>query len=135
MERKLLRIIDANYNRSKEALRVIEDIFRFLWEDKKLFRKAKLLRHSLTDSLKNRIIFKEMITQRDSYKDIGKLVDNLELQRKNIEDILYANFQRAKESIRVLEEIFKIIDKKIVYKFKSIRYNLYSLEKSVSKKI
>jgi len=129
-----LRIIDANYNRSKEALRVIEDIFRFLWEDKTLFRKTKLLRHSLTYPFKDKTIFKKMLAQRDSHRDIGMPVDNLELKRKNIEDVLYANLQRAKESIRVLEEVFKIIDKKIVYEFKSIRYNLYSLEKNVNKK-
>ena len=76
-----------------------------------------------------------MIAQRDSRRDIGRPVDNLELRREGIDDILYANFQRAKESTRTLEEIFKIIDKKIVYKFKGLRYNLYSLEKNVSKRI
>ena len=33
----------------------------------------------------------------------------------------------------VLEEIFKIIDKKNVSQFKSLRYNLYSFEKNVCK--
>lgn len=135
MDRKILRIIDANYNRAKEALRVIEDIARFLWSDKKITRKIKSLRHSLTIPFKNKILFRKMILERDSKKDVGKSVDEHELKRKKINDILYANFQRAKESMRVLEEIFKIIDKKSVYKLKNIRYNLYSLEKSAQKRL
>ena len=127
--------MDANYNRGKEALRVIEDIFRFLWIDRKLTKKARLLRHSLTDLIKNKAVLKEMIAQRDSDKDIGKRVDNLELRRESVEDVVYANMQRAKESVRVLEEISKIADKKNVYSLKSMRYNLYSLEKDLNKKM
>lgn len=134
MDRKLLRIIDANYNRYKEALRVTEDVFRFLWIDKKLTRTTRSLRHSLTEIIKNKSLLKEMLGQRDSKKDIGKRTDKLELQRKNIDDIVYANLQRAKESVRVLEEIFKITDRKAVYKLKQIRYNIYSLEKDVNRR-
>ena len=132
-DRKLLRIIDANYNRAKEALRVVEDIFRFCRQDKKMTKKAKVLRHALTAPFKNKTIFKKMIAQRDSKRDIGRPTDRLELKRRNIEDIIYANLQRAKESARVLEEIFKIIDKKNVSQFKNLRYNLYSFEKNAGK--
>ena len=128
--RKIYRIIDANYNRAKEALRVVEDIIRFLAENRQLTRKAKLLRHQLTDIFANKKLFREMFIQREAAKDVGKPTDYLELRRKTIKDTLFANFQRAKESVRVLEELFKIIDKKNVYKFKSLRYNLYSFEKS-----
>ncbi|MFC1599313.1 thiamine-phosphate pyrophosphorylase [Candidatus Omnitrophota bacterium] len=135
MDRKLYRIIDANYNRSKEALRVIEDIFRFFLDDKTLTKRIKSLRHELTTSFNDKKIVDKMLMFRDSLKDIGRPVDTLELKRKNINDVIYANLQRAKESARVLEEIFKIIDKKSVSSFKTIRYNLYSLEKSIHKKL
>ncbi|MBN2119452.1 MAG: thiamine-phosphate pyrophosphorylase [Candidatus Omnitrophica bacterium] len=128
----LYRMVDANYNRAKEALRVTEDIFRFCWKDKSLTAKAKRLRHALSSPLKNKPLLKKLHLARDSKKDIGRNVDRLELKRKDLTDILYANIQRAKESVRVLEESFKIIDKKSVYRFKSLRYNLYSFEKELS---
>ena len=131
----LLRIIDANYNRYKEALRVIEDVFRFVKEDRQLSTKARQLRHRLSDAFKEARLLPRVISHRDSFKDIGRKTDDLELQRRNIQDVVYANTQRAKESIRVIEELFKIIDKKNVYKFKTIRYNLYSFEKAIHKKI
>ena len=134
MNKKVLRMIDANYNRAKEALRVVEDIYRFLYEDKNLSRRAKTLRHSLTEPFKNKRIYKKMLRQRHSSKDLGRGIHRLEMKRKNIEDILFANLQRSKESARVLEELFKIIDEKSVGKFKRLRYNLYSFEKAAGKK-
>jgi len=35
----ILRVVDANFNRCKEGLRVVEDIFRFIVEDDKLRKK------------------------------------------------------------------------------------------------
>ena len=130
-DRKILRIIDANYNRTKEALRVVEDIVRFCRQDKRGTQRIKRLRHSLTVPFKGKKIFKEMIAQRDSRKDVGRPVDRLELERGDLEDVLYANLQRAKESLRVLEETFKIIDGKSVSRLKGLRYNLYSFEKTL----
>ena len=130
-QKKILRIVDANYNRAKEALRVVEDIFRFCRRNKSSVKRIKLLRHSLTGPFKNKRMFKEMLAQRDSVKDVGRPVDSLELKRGDLEDILYANLQRAKESVRVLEETFKLIDAKSVSRFKSLRYNLYSFEKTI----
>ena len=133
MKNKILRIADANFNRAKEALRVIEDIFRFFTEDKLLTQKTRLIRHELSSIFSEKML-KEMASQRNSLRDIGRNVDYLELKRKDIQDILFANFQRAKESIRVLEEIFKIINKYKVGKFKKMRYNLYFLERSAREK-
>ncbi|MCD6539442.1 MAG: thiamine-phosphate pyrophosphorylase [Candidatus Omnitrophica bacterium] len=133
MKNKILRIADANFNRAKEALRVIEDIFRFFTGDKLLTQKTRLIRHELS-SIFSKKMLKEMVSQRNSLHDIGRNVDYLELKKKDIQDILFANFQRAKESIRVLEEIFKIINKNKVGKFKKMRYNLYFLERSAREK-
>lgn len=130
MDRKLLRVLDANFNRSKEALRVIEDIFRFILENDGLRRKSRALRHSL-DSISKKEIFRKAILLRNSKGDLGKRSDHLELNRKNYQDILYANFQRAKESLRVLEEFFKLISYSSVFYIKKIRYEIYSLEKEI----
>ncbi|MCK9614557.1 MAG: thiamine-phosphate pyrophosphorylase [Candidatus Omnitrophica bacterium] len=131
MDKKgLLRVLDANFNRSKEALRVIEDIFRFVSDNDKLRKKARTLRHSLDEITKNKL-FKEAVKSRNSVYDLGRKIDALELNRKTSRDILYANLQRAKESVRVLEEFFKIISPSQVKLLKKIRYDIYSLEKKI----
>ena len=124
----MLRVVDANFNRSKEALRVIEDIFRFVLKNDELRKKARRLRHSL-DKITADKIFKDAILSRDSECDLGKKTDALEFNRKSVSDIIYANLQRAKESVRVLEEFFKIISQPQVKLLKKIRYDVYSLEK------
>jgi len=130
----ILRIVDANYNRAKEALRTIEDILRFATADRTVYKTIKNTRHNLTDILKNKKIFADMVLSRNSQEDIGRHIDKMEINRETLEDIIFAGFSRAKESLRVLEEIFKIIDKKMVYKFKRLRYNIYDFEKNIRKK-
>ena len=127
-KRGVLRILDANFNRAKEGLRVIEDVFRFILEDDQLRRKLRNLRHSL-DVIKRNKFFKNAIIDRDSKKDLGRRVDTLEIKRKNPCDILYINFQRVKESLRVMEEFSKIISPKDTRLLKKMRYDVYSLEK------
>jgi thiamine-phosphate pyrophosphorylase len=51
------------------------------------------------------------------------------MNRTNIKDILIANYKRAQESARVLEEITKIWSGELAERFKNIRYELYALEK------
>ena len=46
-----------------------------------------------------------------------------------------ANSQRAKESLRVLEEFLKLSDKNSSGNFKQLRYQLYALEKRAIKKL
>jgi len=134
LERGVLRTIDVNFNRSKEGLRVIEDIFRFVFEENSLRRKARSLRHQL-DILAKEKVLKKAILNRDSDKDIGKAVDSFERARLNAKDIVYANFQRTKESLRVLEEFFKLLLPNRVSTVKKIRYQVYSLEKKTIEKL
>ncbi|MCK4974454.1 MAG: thiamine-phosphate pyrophosphorylase, partial [Sulfurimonas sp.] len=42
---ELYRVIDANLNRLKEGIRVVEDILRYRDNNKELSSKLKLLRH------------------------------------------------------------------------------------------
>ncbi len=92
-EEKVLRIIDANFNRAKEGLRVVEDILRFLLQEDTLRRRVRTLRHSL-DSLAKNKLFKEAIKHRNSQKDPGKDFDRLEAKRKNYKEILYINLNQ-----------------------------------------
>ena len=54
-----------------------------------------------------------------------------EQNRSDLYSILIANFKRAQESSRVLEELFKLHDEKNSENFKFIRYELYDLEKEI----
>ena len=130
-EKKLLRVLDANFNRAKEALRVCEDICRFLFDDQKKTAEFKTLRHRLT-SIMETLPLDDLIKSRDIEKDVGKKTFETELQRKNIFDIFYANSQRAKESLRVLEEFTKLLNRRRAAALKKIRYEIYGLEKKIS---
>jgi thiamine-phosphate pyrophosphorylase len=134
---KMYRLIDANANRLKEGLRVIEDITRFIADDKRLTRQLKDLRHNITDCLnKNKFTqAKIMISERQTRNDVGKKSIISELKREDVTDIFLANAQRVKESIRVLEEFLKLFDKKSSERFKTMRYNMYHIEKRAIEKI
>ncbi len=130
---KICRVLDANLNRAKEGLRVCEDVCRFVYDDASLTRRLKAIRHSLTDigiSMRP-----ALIKVRDIDADVGKPSIRRELKRKDIKDIVYANMQRIKESIRVLEEFTKLGQPKKSGILKSLRYKIYALEQDIIKKV
>ncbi|PHO12110.1 thiamine-phosphate pyrophosphorylase [Malaciobacter halophilus] len=123
MKKNNLRLIDANLNRLREGIRVVEDIFRYIYDDKITASKLKELRHqSRIDN------YKDLLQSRDIKNDVLKKSTNSEQNRKNLESILIANFKRAQESARVLEEFCKLVSSKDSENFKYIRYELYDLE-------
>jgi len=123
---ELFRVCDANLNRLREGIRVVEDIMRYRDNNKTLSSKLKELRHTarIDENL-------ELLMHRDSINDVLRPTIQDELQRGNIGDILTANFKRAQESSRVLEELFKLHSNEYSEKFKHIRYELYDLEKTI----
>ncbi len=122
----LFRVIDANLNRLKEGIRVVEDIMRYKENNKELSSKLKQLRH------KSRIDEQELLLQhRDSINDVLRPTTTSELNRTDIKTVLTANFKRAQESCRVLEELFKLYNSTYSENFKQVRYELYTLEKEV----
>ncbi|QFR50391.1 thiamine-phosphate pyrophosphorylase [Sulfurimonas lithotrophica] len=121
-------MIDANLNRLKEGIRVVEDLQRYLHNNKELSQKLKHLRHLA--------IFEDidaLLKHRDSINDVLRSSMDDELQREDLKAIVVANFKRAQESSRVLEELFKLHTLKESEKFKHIRYELYDLEKEIIK--
>jgi len=131
LENCLNRIIDANINRAKEGLRVCEEITRFIIEDSTLTSNLKNIRHKISELSKNFSPHNAIVKSRNAKKDIGKNIYASELKRKNIQDVLFANLQRAKESIRALEEFSKLSSQNSALGFKELRYQLYSLEKKI----
>ena len=75
---------------------------------------------------------KTFIESRNIEGDVGKLSTAKEFCRSNVVDIFYANSQRGKESIRVLEEFFKLINNEQAQELKTLRYQIYAIEKKVT---
>ena len=123
MNENYLRLIDANLNRLREGIRVVEDIFRYIYNDKQTALKLKELRH--LSRLENYI---ELLETRDVKNDVLRSSIKSEQNRSDLYSILIANFKRAQESSRVLEEFCKLISVKDSENFKYIRYELYNLE-------
>ncbi len=127
MNEQELRLIDANLNRLREGIRVVEDIFRYAYNDKKTAKRLKELRHQSRINLYN-----ELLDSRDIKNDVLKKSTSSEQKRENLKSILIANFKRAQESARVLEELTKLLETDVSEVFKEIRYELYDLEKEMN---
>jgi len=136
MKSCLYRIVDANYNRTKEALRVVEDFARFFLNDARLSAAFKRVRHQLTTVLSRfPVSYRRLVASRNSANDVGR---NLWLQdgrrRPGWSELLIANQKRAQEGMRVLEEISKIVARKETASLERLRFKLYELEKSSFRK-
>lgn len=128
---KIYRVIDANINRAREGLRVIEDVCRLFLDNKSLSTKVKNIRHSLSKTVKKESLLKF----RDSKSDIGRspLFDK-KSKVKTIKEILIANLTRSQESMRVLEEFSKLVSPQSTNFYKKIRFGLYDVEKEIFEK-
>ncbi|WP_022670106.1 hypothetical protein [Hippea alviniae] len=130
VDAKIKRLIDANFNRLREGLRVVEDIARFVLDNKRLTEEIKNMRSEVGNLQKEY----DFLDFRDTPNDTGTtLSSDIEKKRENINEIISANLKRAEESERVLEEIFKLFDIKVSAKFKQLRYKTYTLERELLK--
>ncbi len=121
----IVRILDANINRLQEGIRVIEDIFRYVYNNKEITYTLKEMRHKAI------LYHQELLLQaRDIEQDVAKESITTETERMDLYAILHANFHRICESARVLEECLKLPE---CHKygqsqtFKMIRYEAYHL--------
>ncbi|MFH1190635.1 MAG: thiamine-phosphate pyrophosphorylase [Candidatus Omnitrophota bacterium] len=129
------RVLDANLNRVKEGLRVCEEVTRFILDNHKFTAQLKEVRHKI-GRLGSKIYSPAiLLSQRRARTDVGRFNSRLELGRGNCKDIFWANLQRAKESLRVLEEFSKLVDVRVALGFKQLRYKVYEIEKESFKKI
>lgn len=94
------RILDAEFNRAREALRVLEDVYRFGRDDRSAQRRLKRLRHRLSALERPRAL--RMLAARDVIRDVGK-TDDLS-SRPGLGAVAAANFKRLEEALRAIEE-------------------------------
>jgi len=114
---------------------VCEEITRFILDNHKLTAFFKNLRHKVDAGARKIYPASKLISQRKSGSDVGRLNYRGELNRANCKDIFFANIQRVKESLRVLEEFTKLVDAKGALGFKQLRYKVYEIEKKSFKKV
>ncbi|MCS7237717.1 MAG: thiamine phosphate synthase [Thermoguttaceae bacterium] len=128
----LIRAIDANANRCREGLRVLEDIARFVLNDVFLTESVKSLRHELETALAS-VAVSARLQARDTRHDVGtSLSTPEELQRVDWVAIVVANARRVQEGLRTLEEFTKLVAGDVAPRIKAIRYRSYTLEKALA---
>jgi thiamine-phosphate pyrophosphorylase len=126
------RAVDANANRAREALRVIDDYCRFVLGDGVLTAEAKALRHELSELLA--LIPVHLLHEsRDTLGDVGLDTKTAgEFARGATADVASINCKRLQESLRSLEEFGKVVVPEIVHGVESIRYRAYTLERAIT---
>jgi len=134
---RTIRILDVNINRSREGLRVVEDLVRLALDDASLASQIKNMRHEIT-SLARKLPLdeSELLKARDSEGDVGMNLDNAsESLRTDLSQIATANIRRSQEAMRVLEEVSKLYDSSVASQFKKLRFQFYGLEKEIMPKL
>jgi thiamine-phosphate pyrophosphorylase len=120
----LYRLLDANLNRSREGLRVIEDWCRFGLNNGELSAQCKAMRQTLGQWHKP-----EFRQARDTSGDVGTGITHpQEAVRSDVRAVLQANLCRVEESLRVLEEYGKIYGSSMGAVMKQLRYQTYQLD-------
>ena len=132
MEPAALRILDANANRAREALRVIEDYARFCLNDQDLCAALKSLRHDLAAA--TAAVLPEALLHRDTPNDVGTAVTTAaEAHRPDLAAVVTAAGKRLGEALRTIEEYLKLTSPTDAAQVELIRYAFYDLELRVAR--
>jgi thiamine-phosphate pyrophosphorylase len=131
MERAAYRIIDANFNRAREALRVMEEYCRFALNSGALSERAKGLRHELCAAV-GRLEAGRLMAGRDTLGDVGvgQKVEG-QLERATVKDCFTAAAKRLTEALRALAETTQLADRTVADAVERLRYEAYTLEKDI----
>jgi len=120
----ILRILDANLDRAREGMRIVEEWCRFGLNDTRLTEECKEIRQEL-----GRWHTAEIRAARDTPGDPGTdLTHPQEEQRSSLSQVLVVNFSRTQEALRVLEEYSKVGHGELAAIAKQLRYRTYTLE-------
>lgn len=128
---KVERILDANFNRAREALRVLEDAARFLLDDGDLAGLGKSLRHDLTALMK---WVPDAVLQRDTPGDVGTEIRTAgEMSRADGVAVIDSAAGRLSEALRSMEEFAKALEiadrSMLAQELERLRYRGYELHR------
>jgi thiamine-phosphate pyrophosphorylase len=129
----VFRIIDANLNRLREALRVVEEYYRFPVADAPLAADLKGMRHALV-AIERRLGRERLLQSRDTGRDPFSSENRPEeLDRRDLLDVVCASLKRAQEAARVIEEYTKVAaEPACSEQAKKVRFGLYAFEKRLA---
>ena len=126
------RAFDAVANRAAEAIRVVEDVVRFMLDDRVLSAEAKQLRHDLAAAVAA-AGRERAVLARDVAGDVGTdLEAERPLARRTASDLLAANAARGGQAIRSLSEIAAMVAPAHAAAFDPLRYRLYAIERNAA---
>jgi len=118
------RLLDANLDRAREGLRVIEDWCRFGLDRQDLVARTKDMRQRLgqlhLDSYK--------LARHTASDGSAGLGHPAQLERHSPAQVVAANAGRVQEALRVLEEFGRVTDPFLATEAAALRYALYDLE-------
>lgn len=133
-----LRIIDANLNRAREGLRVLEDVARFHLNDGAIAARVKQARHGLREAvgLAGWTEF-ELQFARDTPGDVGVTIKtDAEFSRASVREVAIAAGKRVGEALRSIEENAKALgvgggSAAGASVFERLRYQTYDIERAI----
>ena len=123
-DNRIAQLIDANLDRAREGLRVMEDWCRFGLKRRDLSIQIKDWRQQLGAHHHN-IYRKARLTSNDPAMGV---LHPLQTVRSTPEDVFIANSSRVQEASRVIEEFTRITDPVLCELATKIRYETYEIE-------
>ncbi|QKK07747.1 MAG: hypothetical protein HND58_05885 [Planctomycetota bacterium] len=102
----IARLIDANANRAREGLRVVEDVARFVLGDATACAELKAIRHGLGEAIRALPVDRGvLLAWRDTAGDVGTGATTAgEASRADLPAIVAAAAGRLAEALRAIEE-------------------------------
>lgn len=131
MDPPTFRILDANLNRAREALRVLEEHVRLVSREAALCERLKQMRHGLVQVAES-FGTDALLAARDIHGDVGTGIStDAERRRTGPAHVARAAAKRLAESLRCIEEYGKIIDAAAAARVEQLRYDAYALEQEI----
>lgn len=125
------RILDANANRAREGLRVVEEYARLLLGHTSITTVLKEARHQLHEIMA-RFPITHLVAARDMESDVGmELSTPNEQSRPDLASVATANIKRVQEALRTIEEYGKRIDAATAQSARRLRYGMYAMERQL----
>lgn len=135
MSASLARLLDANANRAREALRVLEDFARFILDDGELSGAFKNMRHELQLAI---LGFGPGVLEanRATQDDVGRVISHEgERSRADVVEVVIAAGKRLTEALRTIEEYAKVEHGDIAGPIEQLRYRAYELEARLQRRL
>ena len=125
--RAIERLLDANLDRAREGLRVIEDWCRFGLERPDLVSRTKDFRQRLGRC--HQASYK--LARHTATDPAAGMAHGAQAERHGAAAVVAANCGRVQEALRVLEEFGRGLEGPLAVEAAAIRYGLYDLEVDV----